>query len=343
MKVADFDYYLPRALIAQEPSERRDESRLMVVPRSGAIEHRMFRDLVDYLDRRDALVLNDTRVMRARLLGSREGTGGKVEVLLLSKTPDSDHNDWEVLARPGKRAQPGTRLVFGAGLSGEVVGATSYGGRIVRFSSEGDFDRTVEEIGRVPLPPYIKKELADPDRYQTVYATKRGSAAAPTAGLHFTPGLLRSIAENGTAIVTITLHVGLGTFRPVKVETVEEHEMHAEHFTVSEEAAEAVNRVKAGGGRVVAVGTTTVRTLESLPITDDGRICAATGWTRKFIYPGYRFRVVDALVTNFHLPRSTLLMLVCAFGGYERVLSAYRLAVKERYRFFSFGDAMLLF
>lgn len=343
MKVADFDYCLPRELIAQEPLERRDESRLMVVPRSGAIEHRMFRDLLDYLDHRDALVLNDTRVMRARLLGSREGTGGKVQVLLLSKTADSDHNDWEVLARPGKRAQPGTGLIFEAGLSGEVLGATSYGGRIIRFSSEGDFDRTVEEIGRVPLPPYIKKKLADPDRYQTVYAAKRGSAAAPTAGLHFTPELLRSIAEKGTVIVTITLHVGLGTFRPVKAQTVEEHEMHAEYFAVSKEAAETVNRVRTGGGRVVAVGTTTVRTLESLPSSDDGRICEATGWTRKFIYPGYRFRVVDALVTNFHLPRSTLLMLVCALGGYERVLSAYKLAVNEGYRFFSFGDAMLLF
>ncbi len=345
MRVADFDYELPPELIAQEPLERRDESRLMVVPRTGPIEHRSFRDIVEYVRPGDALVLNDTRVMKARLVGARAGTGGRVEVLLLSRRAGSDgssENEWETLVRPGRRAQPGTRLVFGPGLDGVVVGQTPFGGRIVRFRAEGDFDEIVEELGRVPLPPYIKREIADPERYQTVYSRERGSAAAPTAGLHFTPELLDSIERAGATIVMITLHVGLGTFRPVKVENVEDHEMHAEYFTVSAQAAAALNRAKARGGRVLAVGTTSVRTLESLPISADGEVREAAGWTTKFIYPGYRFRVVDAILTNFHLPRSTLLMLVCAFTGRERVMEAYALAVKERYRFFSFGDAMLL-
>ncbi len=348
MKVSDFDYFLPRELIAQEPPPRRDESRLMVVPRAGEIEHRAFRDLVDYVGRGDVMVLNDTRVMRARLCGSREGTGGRVEILLLSRVDDLDRdadaceNAWEVLVRPGKKAQPGERLLFGPRLSGHVVGTTPYGGRIVRFSCEGDFDDVIQEIGRVPLPPYIKKEIDDPERYQTVYAANLGSAAAPTAGLHFTREILDAVADRGTTLARITLHVGLGTFRPVRTTTVEEHRMHAEHFIVSEGAAEAVNRARAAGGRVVAVGTTTVRALESLPVSEDGTIRASSGWTTKFIYPGYRFHVTDALLTNFHLPRSTLLMLACAFGGRERVLSAYGLAVKEGYRFFSFGDAMLL-
>lgn len=355
MKVADFDFHLPPELVAQEPLERRDESRLMVVPRHGEIEHRSFRDIVDYLASGDALVLNDTRVMKARLMGTREGTGGKVEVLLLSRIygegkgegegrGEGEGEIWEVLVKPGRKVMPGTRLLFGERLVAEVLDKTHSGGRIVRFLAHGDFDRIVEEIGRVPLPPYIKKEIADPERYQTVYSdrAKQASAAAPTAGLHFTRELLKRIEEKGVQIVYITLHVGLGTFRPVKVETVEEHMMHAEYFTVGDEAARALTRTRALGGRVFAVGTTTVRTLESLRTGDDGSVLPSSGWTSKFIYPGYQFQLVDALVTNFHLPRSTLLMLVCAFGGYERVMSAYEIAVRGRYRFFSFGDAMLL-
>ncbi len=345
MRVADFDFNLPPELIAQEPLERRDESRLMVVPRhgEGEIEHRWFRNVVDHLERRDAMVLNDTRVMKARLMGTREGTGGKVEVLLLTRI-DGPGEVWEVLVRPGRRAMPGSRLFFDGRLAGEVLDRTTEGGRIVTFSADDDFDRIVEEIGHVPLPPYIKREIDDPERYQTVYAdpAKRGSAAAPTAGLHFTRELLDAIRAKGVTVVHITLHVGLGTFRPVKVERVEEHVMHAEHFAVSPEAARALTRTRAEGGRVFAVGTTSVRTLESLQLDEDGAVRPSSRWTSKFIYPGYRFQLVDALVTNFHLPRSTLLMLVCAFGGYERVMSAYETAVRERYRFFSFGDAMLL-
>lgn len=343
MRVADFDFHLPSELIAQEPLGRRDESRLMVVPKRGEIEHRSFRDIIDYLADRDCLVLNDTRVMKARLIGAREATGGKVEVLLLSRS-DGAGETWEVLVRPGKKALPGTRLSFDGRLVGEVLARTPAGGRLMRFVADGDFDRVVEEIGHVPLPPYIRREISDPERYQTVYAdsAKRGSAAAPTAGLHFTHDLLKAVAGMGVEIVYITLHVGLGTFRPVKAKTVEEHVMHAERFTVEARAAATLTRTRARGGRVFAVGTTTVRTLESLGIGHDGSVEPSSGWTSKFIYPGYRFQLVDALVTNFHLPKSTLLMLVCAFGGYERVMSAYETAVKERYRFFSFGDAMLL-
>ena len=374
MRVADFDFYLPQELVAQEPLERRDESRLMVVPRHGEIEHRSFRDIINYVASGDALVLNDTRVMKARLVGRREGTGGRVELLLLSKVsgpggsasggtprcePRHDAGSaacaseraregggelWEVLVKPGKRAMPGTRLSFGERLVADVLDKTPAGGRLVRFVSDGDFDRVVEEIGRVPLPPYIKKEPSDPERYQPVYAApaKQPSAAAPTAGLPFTRELLQKLEEKGVRIVYVTLHVGLGTFRPVKVETVEEHVMHAEYFTVSEHAARVLTETRRAGGKVFAVGTTSVRTLESLRTCEDGAVLPSSGWTTKFIYPGYRFRLVDALVTNFHLPRSTLLMLVCAFGGYDRVMAAYELAVKERYRFFSFGDAMLL-
>lgn len=363
MKVADFDFDLPPELVAQEPLERRDESRLMVVPRDGEIEHRSFRDIVDYLRSGDALVLNDTRVMKARLIGKREDTGGRVEVLLLSRVdapgegegeggagrgPEGDGESaaeiWEVLVKPGRKAMPGTRLSFDGRLVGDVLDRTAAGGRIVRFVACGSFDRVVEEIGRVPLPPYIRKEIADPERYQTVYAdrAKQASAAAPTAGLHFTRELLESVESKGVQIVRVTLHVGLGTFRPVKVERVEDHVMHAEYFEVSEEAARALTRTRVGGGRVFAVGTTAVRTLESLRTHGDGSVEPSSGWTTKFIYPGHRFQLVDALVTNFHLPRSTLLMLVCAFGGYDRVMSAYEIAVRERYRFFSFGDAMLI-
>jgi len=339
--VKDFDYYLPKELIAQEPTKQRDESRLLVVPKHGSIQHRRFSDLPEFLNPGDVLVLNDTRVMKARLLGVREDTGGKVEVLLLSPVSQAD-NTWQALVKPGKRGQRGTRFVFDPRLSGEVTDIVSQGVRVIRFSSKADMGSIVEEIGKTPLPPYIEKDIDDMERYQTVYASKLGSAAAPTAGLHFTPELLDAISEKGVNIARLTLHVGLGTFRPVKVDVVEEHKMHEEYFEVTEEAAHIVNQAIAGGGRVVAVGTTTVRTLESLPMTQDGKILASRGSTSKFIYPGYRFKVVDSIVTNFHLPKSTLLMLVSAFSGYQRIMSAYEIAVKERYRFFSFGDAMLL-
>ncbi|NLA07077.1 MAG: tRNA preQ1(34) S-adenosylmethionine ribosyltransferase-isomerase QueA [Firmicutes bacterium] len=341
MLVKDFDYYLPKELIAQEPTKQRDESRLLVVPKHGSIQHRRFSDLPEFLNPGDVLVLNDTRVMKARLLGVREDTGGKVEVLLLSPVSQAD-NTWQALVKPGKRGQRGTRFVFDPRLSGEVTDIVSQGVRVIRFSSKADMGSIVEEIGKTPLPPYIEKDIDDMERYQTVYASKLGSAAAPTAGLHFTPELLDAISEKGVNIARLTLHVGLGTFRPVKVDVVEEHKMHEEYFEVTEEAAHIVNQAIAGGGRVVAVGTTTVRTLESLPMTQDGKILASRGSTSKFIYPGYRFKVVDSIVTNFHLPKSTLLILVSAFSGYQRIMSAYEIAVKERYRFFSFGDAMLL-
>lgn len=341
MLVKDFDYYLPKELIAQEPTEGRDESRLMVVPKHGSIQHRRFSDLPEFLNPGDVLVLNDTRVMKARLPGVREDTGGKVEVLLLSPVSQAD-NTWQALVKPGKRGRIGTRLVFDSSLSGEVVDIISQGVRVIRFSADGDMTSIVEKIGKVPLPPYIEKEIDDEERYQTVYAWKLGSAAAPTAGLHFTPELLEAISEQGVGIARITLHVGLGTFRPVKVDVVEEHRMHEERFEVTEDTACKVNQAIAGGGRVVAVGTTTVRTLESLPMTQDGKVLPFQDSTSKYIYPGYRFKVVDSIVTNFHLPKSTLLMLVSAFGGYQRIMSAYEIAVKERYRFFSFGDAMLL-
>ena len=341
MLVKDFDYYLPKELIAQEPTEERDESRLMVVPKHGSIQHRRFSDLPEFLNPGDVLVLNDTRVMKARLPGVREDTGGKVEVLLLSPVSQAD-NTWQALVKPGKRGRIGTRLVFDSSLSGEVVDIISQGVRVIRFSADGDMTSIVEKIGKVPLPPYIEKEIDDEERYQTVYAWKLGSAAAPTAGLHFTPELLEAISEQGVGIARITLHVGLGTFRPVKVDVVEEHRMHEERFEVTEDTTCKVNQAIAGGGRVVAVGTTTVRTLESLPMTQDGKVLPFQDSTSKYIYPGYRFKVVDSIVTNFHLPKSTLLMLVSAFGGYQRIMSAYEIAVKERYRFFSFGDAMLL-
>lgn len=341
MLVKDFDYYLPKELIAQEPLEHRDESRLMVVGRNGSIQHRRFSDLPEFLNPGDVLALNDTRVMKARLLGTREDTGGKVEVLLLAPVSEEDCT-WQALVKPGRRGRIGARLVFDPYLSGNVVDIIESGVRVIRFSGYGDLESIVERIGQVPLPPYIEKDVEDAERYQTVYARNLGSAAAPTAGLHFTPDLLNAISKKGVGIARLTLHVGLGTFRPVKVDVVEEHKMHAEHYEVTEEAADAVNQGIARGGRIVAVGTTTVRTLESLPVTGDGKILAASGSTCKFIYPGYRFKVADSMVTNFHLPKSTLLMLVSAFSGYERIMSAYEIAVKERYRFFSFGDAMLL-
>lgn len=341
MRVDDFDYELPEELIAQVPLAARDASRLMVLTRSEhRVEHRYFRDLPEYLRPGDVLVLNDTRVIPARLAATRP-TGGKVEILLL--TPRGG-DVWECLARPGRRARVGQTLTFAGGrMTGLVLGKTEYGGRVLQLSAAAglDVDSLVDAVGEMPVPHYIKSRLDQPDRYQTVYARERGSAAAPTAGLHFTPELLRQIEDAGVTIARVTLHVGLGTFRPVKTERVEEHVMHSEHYEVPAQTAEAINSARAAGGRVVAVGTTTVRTLES-SAGSDGRVMPGTGWTSIFIYPGYVFRAVDAMVTNFHLPKSTLIMMVSAFAGREFVLDAYRLAVEEKYRFFSFGDAMLI-
>jgi len=341
MRVEDFDYELPEELIAQVPLTARDASRLMVLTRrERRVEHRHFRDLPEYLRPGDVLVLNDTRVIPARLAATRP-TGGKVEILLL--TPRGG-DVWECLARPGRRAQIGQTLTFAGGrMTGLVLSKTEYGGRVLQLSAtEGlDVDSLVDAVGEMPVPHYIKSRLDRPERYQTVYARERGSAAAPTAGLHFTPELLGQIEQAGVAIARVTLHVGLGTFRPVKTEQVEEHVMHSEHYEVPAQAADAINSARAAGGRVVAVGTTTVRTLES-SAGPDGRVMPGTGWTGIFIYPGYVFRAVDAVVTNFHLPKSTLIMMVSAFAGREFVLDAYRRAVAEKYRFFSFGDAMLI-
>ncbi len=340
MRLSDFDYDLPKELIAQKPVEPRDASRLMVVDRSsGAIAHRYFRDLPEYLRPGDALVVNETRVMPARLLGSRERTGGAMEVLLLKRL---SQNRWETLMKPGRKARPGERIVFGDGLLvATVVGPTDFGGRVLDFQYEGVFENLLERLGQMPLPPYIHEQLDEPERYQTVYAREWGSAAAPTAGLHFTPELLDRLAWLGVEVHKITLHVGLGTFRPVEVEDPTQHKMHSEFYHVSPEAAAAINAVRARGGRLVAVGTTTVRTLETAA-DERGTLYPGEGWTDIFIYPGYRFKLVDSLVTNFHLPKSTLLMLVSALAGHELIMKAYREAVAERYRFFSFGDAMFI-
>ncbi len=340
MRLSDFDYDLPKELIAQKPVEPRDASRLMVVDRSsGAIAHRYFRDLPEYLRPGDALVVNETRVMPARLLGSRERTGGAMEVLLLKRL---SQNRWETLMKPGRKARPGERIVFGDGLLvATVVGPTDFGGRVLDFQYEGVFENLLERLGQMPLPPYIHEQLDEPERYQTVYAREWGSAAAPTAGLHFTPELLDRLAWLGVEVHKITLHVGLGTFRPVEVEDPTQHKMHSEFYHVSPEAAAAINAVRARGGRLVAVGTTTVRTLETAA-DERGTLHPGEGWTDIFIYPGYRFKLVDSLVTNFHLPKSTLLMLVSALAGHELIMKAYREAVAERYRFFSFGDAMFI-
>jgi len=340
VRLSDFDYDLPKELIAQTPVEPRDASRLMVVERgSGAIQHRYFRDLPEFLHPGDALVLNDTRVMPARLLGHREATGGAMEVLLLKRL---SRDRWETLVKPGKKARPGERIQFGGGLLvGTVVGPTEFGGRVIDFTYEGVFEELLERLGQMPLPPYIHEQLAEPERYQTVYAREWGSAAAPTAGLHFTPELLDRLTAQGVEIHKITLHVGLGTFRPVEVEDPTQHKMHSEFYEVSPEAAAGINAVRERGGRLLVVGTTSVRTLETAA-TPDGRLQPGSGWTDIFIYPGYRFKMVDSLVTNFHLPKSTLLMLVSALAGRDLILKAYREAVAQRYRFFSFGDAMLI-
>ncbi|MBQ6347048.1 MAG: tRNA preQ1(34) S-adenosylmethionine ribosyltransferase-isomerase QueA [Clostridia bacterium] len=338
MKLSDFMYDLPEARIAQTPVEPRDHSRLMVIHRdTGEIEHRHFYDIIDYLNPGDCLVINETKVIPARLYGERP-TGGACEVLLLKQLGPKR---WETLVRPGKKLKPGTEVVFGDGrLRCRVMETTDVGGRIVEFECEGSFEAALDALGEMPLPPYIHEKLEDRDRYQTVYAKQDGSAAAPTAGLHFTPELLARIPEKGVDIVPVLLHVGLGTFRPVKVENIEEHEMHSEYFEVTQEAADRVNAARDRGGRIIAVGTTSVRTLESA--AEDGRLVAKRGDTSIFIKPGYRFQLVDALITNFHLPGSTLIMLVSALWDRERILEAYKIAVEAEYRFFSFGDAMLI-
>lgn len=340
MRVDRFDYHLPQELIAQTPLKRRDSSRLLVVDRTeGTVSHRSFPDVLGFLGEGDGLVLNNTRVMPARLLGRRE-TGGNVEVLLLS---EREKDVWEALVRPGRKIKTGDRLCFGQ--DGQLVGLvrdrTNFGGRVIEFTCPGDFKEVLEDLGEVPLPPYIKAPLKEPERYQTVYAGAWGSAAAPTAGLHFTHSLLEKVKEKGTQIVTVTLNVGLGTFRPVKEDAVEDHVMHEELVTVTSKQAGKINDVKGEGGRIFAVGTTVVRTLESAS-TPDGVIHPFCGPTRLFIYPGYEFKATDGLLTNFHLPRSTLLMMVCAFGGYDLIMGAYREAIREKYRFYSFGDAMLI-
>ncbi len=338
MKLSDFMYDLPEARIAQTPVEPRDHSRLMVIHRdTGAIEHRHFYDIIDYLNPGDCLVINETKVIPARLYGERP-TGGAVEVLLLKQLGPKR---WETLVRPGKKLKPGAEVLFGDGrLKCRVLETTDVGGRIVEFECDGSFEAALDALGEMPLPPYIHEKLQDRDRYQTVYAKQDGSAAAPTAGLHFTPGLMDRIRAKGVDIVPVLLHVGLGTFRPVKVENIEEHEMHSEYFEVTREAADRVNAARARGGRIIAVGTTSVRTLESA--AEGGKLVSKRGDTNIFIKPGYRFQLVDALITNFHLPGSTLIMLVSALWDRERILEAYKTAVENEYRFFSFGDAMLI-
>jgi len=339
MKKSDFNFILPERLIAQTPLEKRDNSRLLLLNKeNGAISHEYFYSLPEYLREGDCLVLNNSRVLPARLIGARN-TGGAVELVLLR---DLGEGRWECLSRPGRKTKPGTRLCFGDGqLEATVEGVAEGGNRIIKFEYEGIFLEVLEKLGKMPLPPYIKEELKDSERYQTVYSRELGSAAAPTAGLHFTTELLQRIADKGVKICFVTLHVGLGTFRPVKEDEIENHEMHSEFCVIPEETAAIVNQTKRSGGRVIAVGTTSCRTLESFS-NADGSLEACSGWTDIFIYPGYSFKCVDALVTNFHLPESTLIMLVSALAGRERVLEAYNEAVKERYRFFSFGDAMAI-
>lgn len=340
MNVKDYDYDLPEELIAQDPLEDRSSSRLMVLDRqTGDVEHRHFTDILEYLHPGDCLVINNTKVIPARLFGVKEDTQAKIEVLLLKR---KENDIWETLVKPGKKAKPGTKLVFGNGLlTAEVVDVVEEGNRLIQFHYDGIFEEILDQLGQMPLPPYITHQLKDKNRYQTVYAKYDGSAAAPTAGLHFTKELLQKVKDMGVDIAEVTLHVGLGTFRPVKVENVLDHHMHSEFYMVSQEAADKINRAKESGHRVIAVGTTSTRTLEAAA-DENGRLHETSGWTEIFIYPGYQFKVIDALITNFHLPQSTLVMLVSALAGREHVLHAYEIAVKERYRFFSFGDAMLI-
>ena len=340
MKTSDFYYDLPEELIAQEPLKKRDESRLMVLDKSnGEIKHKHFYDIVDMIKPGDALILNDTRVLPARLYGVKEGTGGAIEFLLLNK---HSLDTWEVILKPGRRAKPGARFVFGEGkLKAEILDVINDGNRLVKFEYDGVFENILDELGEMPLPPYITKKLEDKDRYQTVFAKHNGSAAAPTAGLHFTPELLDAVKAKGVNIGYVTLHVGLGTFRPVKADEIADHKMHSEFYVLPEETAQLINETKARGGRIISVGTTATRTLETAGL-GGMPLKASSGWTDIFIYPGKKFNVIDALITNFHLPESTLIMLVSALAGKEHVLNAYNEAVRERYRFFSFGDAMFI-
>lgn len=340
MKTSDFDYELPEELIAQHPAAQRDHSRLLVMDKyTGAVEHRVFRDIVDYLHAGDVLVLNNTKVIPARIFGVKEGGTAKIEVLLLKRDDDLP-NTWEVLVHPGKRAKVGTVIDFGEGrLKGEVIANTS-AGRKVTFHFDGIFEEILEELGTMPLPPYIHEQLEDQNRYQTVYAKVDGSAAAPTAGLHFTTELLETLRQNGVEIEEVLLHVGLGTFKPVSEEDIEDHEMHSEYYEISQETADRINKAKAEGRRIISVGTTSTRALESA--AKDGRLQAGSGWTNIFIYPGYKWQIIDGLITNFHLSKSTLMMLVSALSTREHILAAYKEAVAQRYRFFSFGDAMFI-
>ena len=339
MRAQDYDYFLPEELIAQTPLEPRDHSRLLVVNRQHpAVEHKHFYELISYLQPGDLLIMNDTRVIPARLIG-RKDTGARVEVFLLHR---HSKDVWEALVRPGKKLLPGAVVSFGDKLQCEILEKTDFGGRLVRFSYDGVFETILDELGQTPLPPYIHEQLDDKERYQTVYARVDGSAAAPTAGLHFTPALLKAVQDKGASIGFVTLHVGLGTFRPVSAEDIREHVMHSEYYVVSDDTVDKVAKTRAAGGRVIAIGTTAVRTLESAALPG-GLIRGGAGKTNIFIYPGYTFQVVDAMVTNFHLPQSTLLMLVSAFAGRERMLEVYRQAVAEQYRFFSFGDAMFIY
>ena len=340
MKTSDFDYELPEELIAQDPIQKRDDSRLLILDKkTGGFRHSVFHEVIRELEPGDCLVINNTKVIPARLYGTREGKTGKIEVLLLKRR---EGDVWETLVKPGKKLRPGTRLSFGDGLlKAEVTDVVDEGNRLIRFEYEGIFEEILDRLGQMPLPPYITHELKDKNRYQTVYAKHEGSAAAPTAGLHFTPELLAAIREKGVEVAEVTLHVGLGTFRPVKADKVEEHHMHSEFYMIDEDAAGKINRAKETGHRVICVGTTSCRTIESAA-DENGRLKACSGWTEIFIYPGYRFKVLDALITNFHLPQSTLVMLVSALAGRENILRAYEEAIRERYRFFSFGDAMLI-
>ena len=340
MKTSDFYFDLPQELIAQDPLEDRSSSRLLVLNKdTGAIEHHIFKEITDYLNPGDCLVINDTKVIPARLYGNKIGTDAKIELLLLKR---KENDIWETLVKPGKKAKPGSKISFGGGLlTGEVLDVVEEGNRLIRFTYNGIFEEILDVLGQMQLPPYITHQLKDKNRYQTVYAKHDGSAAAPTAGLHFTPELLAILKEKGVKIAHVTLHVGLGTFRPVKVEDVTQHHMHSEFYSIEESQAKLINDTKAAGGRIISVGTTSCRTLESAS-GENGIVKAGSGWTDIFIYPGYRFKVLDCLITNFHLPESTLLMLVSALAGKEHILNAYETAVQERYRFFSFGDAMLI-
>ncbi len=340
MKTSDFYYDLPQELIAQDPLEDRSSSRLLHLSmKDGSVEHRHFTDILDYLKEGDCLVVNDTRVIPARLYGHKEETGALIEILLLKR---KENDIWECLVKPGKKARPGAKLVFGDGiLKGEIIDVVEEGNRLIQFQYEGIFEEILDQLGEMPLPPYITHKLEDKNRYQTVYAKNDGSAAAPTAGLHFTQELLQKVQEKGVKIAHVTLHVGLGTFRPVKVDDVENHHMHSEFYVVEEDQAKLINDTKKQGGRVISVGTTSCRTLESAT-DEDGVLHPGSGWTEIFIYPGYQFKMIDGLITNFHLPESTLMMLVSALAGKDRIMAAYEEAVKERYRFFSFGDAMMI-